>query len=89
MASRRRIGPVERGVRADLRSWDASSGEGLPALALVLARQLDDGAGLAFAAVARELRAVLDSLRPGKEVGDDDFDRFLADLSAPVRHSED
>ncbi len=87
-APRRKLGPVEKAVRKDLRSWDASAGDGMPAVAVVLARQLDDGAGLATAAVARELRACLETLRPQETTSDDEFAQFLADLSAPVRNPE-
>jgi hypothetical protein len=82
---RRRIGPVERCTRADLKSWDVAGG--LAEAAIVLARTLDEGAGLAVAAVARELRATMESLRPVEEEHDD-LDRFLASLSTPVRDSE-
>jgi hypothetical protein len=85
MPPRRRIGPVERGIRADLKEWDVTGG--LAESALVLAKTLDEGAGLAVAAVARELRATMESLRPVEEENDD-LDRFLASLSTPVRDSE-
>ena len=55
--------------------WDA-----LAALAVTLAMQLDAGAGMATAAVSKELRAVLDELPP-KDVPDDAFAKFAADLS--------
>lgn len=86
MAVRRQVGPVERATRKELREWDATGA--LAESALVLARTLDEGAGLAVAAVARELRATMDSMRPGGD-DDDDLDRFLAGLSAPVRHATD
>ena len=52
-------------------------------LALTLADQLDAGAGMATAAVSKELRATLREL---EEAGGDDveFDRFLAGMSGPV-----
>jgi hypothetical protein len=52
-------------------------------LALTLADQLDAGAGMATAAVSKELRATLREL---EEAGgdDDEFDRFLAGMSGPV-----
>ena len=86
MTTRRRIGPVERAVRSDLREWGIKSG--LSEAAIVLARTLDGDAGLAVAAVARELRATMETLRPVEEGSGDDFDRFLADLSTPVRNPE-
>ena len=52
----------------------------LSALAMTLAAQLDAGAGMATAAVSKELRAVLDELTP-KDVPDDAFAKFAADLS--------
>lgn len=52
----------------------------LSALALTLAAQLDAGAGMATAAVSKELRATLDALTP-EDVPDDAFARFAADLS--------
>lgn len=59
--------------------------EGLAASALVLARTLDEGAGLATAAVARELRATLTALTAGgSDEGEGDFDAIVASLSAPL-----
>lgn len=58
--------------------------EGLSAAALVLAAKLDGDAGLATAAVARELRATLTALTAAGSDGGDDFDGFLEQLSAPV-----
>jgi hypothetical protein len=61
-------------------------GEALAEMAYRLARTLDEGAGLAVAAVNRELRANLVELaRMGVPDDDDLEDR----LSAPVRDSED
>lgn len=51
--------------------------------AVLLAQTLDDGAGMATAAVARELRATLKELTPSD--GGDDFSRLMASLSAEVR----
>lgn len=59
----------------------------LVAIALTLARKLDEGAGMATAAVARELRCTLDAILKGADDdGDDVFDGFLAGLSAPMGH---
>jgi hypothetical protein len=60
--------------------------DGLAAAALVLAQALDDGAGLATAAVARELRATLTKLAEGvRDDGDvDPFAEFTAGLGVPA-----
>lgn len=59
----------------------------LVSLALTLARKLDEGAGLATAAVARELRATLDVLTKGDgDDSDDEFTGFIASLSSPLGH---
>lgn len=55
----------------------------LYAIAIALAQKLDEGAGMATAAVAAELRATLADLLV-KEEGDDDADAWLRDLSTPV-----
>jgi hypothetical protein len=51
-----------------------------------LARALDDGAGMAAAAVARELRVTLEALRGGGS-GDDGVATLLRELSSSVQHS--
>lgn len=81
-------GPVERKVRADVDALITGHpmGEGLAELAFTLARTLDDGAGLAVAAVSRELRATLNDLA-GMVLDDDDD--LEAQLSTPVRDAED
>lgn len=57
----------------------------LVSLALTLARKLDEGAGLATAAVGRELRATLDVLTKGDgDDSDDEFAGFIASLSSPL-----
>lgn len=58
--------------------------EALARLAVTLAEYLDDGAGMATAAVSKELRATLAALT-AKEVDDSDDEIFGADLPAPVR----
>jgi hypothetical protein len=61
---------------------------GLAATAVVLARTLDEGAGLATAAVARELRATLEALT--KDSRDDDgIGALINALSTPVGHAAD
>ena len=63
--------------------------EALGRLALTLAQALDDGAGMATAAVSKELRATLAALT-WKEVSPDEDDPiFGTDLSAPVRHNKE
>lgn len=59
---------------------------GLAEAALTLARSLDDGAGLATAAVARELRATLLELVRGgvRDDGPDPIAELVRELSAPV-----
>ena len=59
---------------------------GLAAAALTLARSLDDGAGLATAAVARELRATLLELVKGgaRDDGPDPIAELVRELSRPV-----
>ncbi len=54
-------------------------------VALTLARTLDEGAGMATAAVAREFRATLKELTPRD--GGDAFQKLMDELSAEVRHS--
>jgi hypothetical protein len=85
---RRRIGPVEQKVRADIEALVSAHpmGESLAEMSLNLARTLDAGAGLATAAVNRELRANLLEL---SRLAVDDADDFADDLSAPVRDAEE
>lgn len=81
-------GPVEVKVRADVGALVSAHpmGEALAAMAFALARSLDDGAGLATAAVSRELRATLVELsRLAVDADDDLEDR----LSTPVRDGEE
>ena len=80
-------GPVSAAVAADIARLtprldhpDAS----LMALALTLARTLDDGAGMATAAVARELRATLADLTPEEHHDDDGFAALIEQLRAPM-----
>jgi hypothetical protein len=82
--ARRRIGPVERQVKKDISALITAHpmGEALAAMSLNLARTLDDGAGLATAAVNRELRANLLEL---SRLAVDDNDDLDAELSAAVR----
>lgn len=61
-------------------------GEALSEMALCLARSLDEGAGMATAAVNRELRANLVELA---RMAVDDDDDLEAQLSSPLRDPED
>lgn len=84
--TQRRRGQVELATARTLRGIERvhAAHEGLAAAALVLARALDGDAGLATAAVARELRATLTALTAGRSEGGDDFEAIVASLSAPV-----
>jgi hypothetical protein len=73
---------VEDATRRELERLEALD-SALGAVALTLARALDDGAGMAAAAVSKELRATLKELTPRD--GGDPFAEFMASLSAPVR----
>lgn len=78
-----------KAVRAVLTSLRREGGvdtvdEALGQLALTLAKALDEGAGMATAAVSKELRATLAALT-AKEVVSDDEVVFGADLPAAVR----
>jgi hypothetical protein len=53
-------------------------------VALTLADSLDAGAGMATAAVARELRATLTELEEHHGGGSSELDRFLASMSSEV-----
>lgn len=79
-------GPNEKAVRATLKQLEVSVvSDALGRLAVTLAKTLDNDAGMATAAVSRELRATLAELegRHGA-VESDDFSRLLAELSSPV-----
>lgn len=88
MVTRRNKGPVERAVTQSIREiGELPQGlGGLAEVAKTLAKSLDEGAGLATAAVARELRATLVKLAEGSERDDgpDPLDELVAKLSAPV-----
>lgn len=85
---RRKIGPVERKVRADIAALVTAHpmGEALTEMSLNLARVLDEGAGLATAAVNRELRANLTEL---SRLAVDDDDDLADELSTPVRDEQE
>jgi hypothetical protein len=90
---RARRGPVERKVRADVAALMTAHpmGEALAEMAFTLARTLDEGAGLAVAAVNRELRANLVELARLGVNSDDALDDALStpDLPAAVRDEEE
>jgi hypothetical protein len=79
---------VERKVRTDIASLVTAHpmGEALAEMSYSLARALDEGAGLATAAVNRELRANLMELA---RLAVDDGDTLADELSTPVRHPQE
>lgn len=81
-------GDVETKVRQDVGALvtEHPMGEALSEMAFKLARTLDEGAGLAVAAVNRELRANLVELARLEVFSDDDD--FGDSLSTPVRDTE-
>jgi hypothetical protein len=84
------VGPIETGVTADLEHLTEPGTAALKATAIRLARTLDEGAGLATAAVARELRATLASLTREEPTDDaDGFAALVAALSSPVQHTSE
>jgi hypothetical protein len=86
-------GPVETATRSDIEAVVTvhPMGEALAAMAISLARTLDEGAGMAAAAVSRELRATLDDLASEVVGDDDDLDAEFCtpDLPSEVRDPED
>jgi DUF1365 family protein len=80
----RECGPVEAAVRGDVDAMDVTSSvaRSMAAAAFNLARKLDQDAGMATAAVARELRETLKAL--AEAAGDDDGSDLVAELSASV-----
>ena len=50
---------------------------------------IDEGAGMAMAAVSRELRAALSQLEARTGGIEDDFDKLLAELSPKVGNTKD
>jgi hypothetical protein len=78
-------GPVERATRRDVKTLGGLAGVqgSLAEAAYRLARTLDEGAGLATAAVARELRATLLALKEAGGVGAR-ADDLAAALSSPL-----
>ena len=90
------FGPVETKVREDVGALitEHPMGEALAEMSFNLARVLDQGAGLAVAAVNRELRANLVELARLGVGGDDDLDDQLStpepgDVPTEVRDEEE
>jgi hypothetical protein len=77
---------VEAAVRENLADAPQNSPAhvALIATAITLARKLDEGAGMATAAVAKELRATLDAILRGAEDDDDGLDNFVNGLGLPA-----
>lgn len=92
-ARKPRYGAVEKKVREDVGALVTQHpmGESLAEMAFTLAHTLDEGAGLAVAAVNRELRTTLVELvRLEVPSDDDDFgDELSIPLPAPVRDPEE
>jgi len=76
----RQSGVIEQAVRDDLRTLGSTHlmRSGLTELAIALAQTLDKGAGLAVAAVSRELRATLTALAAQSDGDDDDLEDELS-----------
>ena len=86
--SKPRVLPCRAAVLSTLRQLEADPvTEARAQLALTLADALDAGAGMATAAISKELRAVLRELEEGHG-GDDELAGFLAGLSSEVGDSE-
>lgn len=77
-------GPVQTAVRLDVGAMGELRGvqPSLAETAFALAAQLDAGAGMATAAVARELRATLAEMTKGR-TDDDATAAFIATLATP------
>lgn len=88
MSERRRRGRVELATARSIREiGELPRGlAGLAESALTLAKALDDGAGLATAAVARELRATLTMLAKGtaSDSNGDAVAELVARLGTPM-----
>lgn len=79
------MGPNEKAVRATLKQLKVSiASDALGRLAVTLAAALDADAGMATAAISRELRATLSELETRNGEPSDEFGRIIAELSAPV-----
>src|SRR5690606_27091584 len=76
---------VEAEVRAQLENAPEihPAHRALVATAITLARKLDEGAGMATAAVSKELRATLDAILKAGEGAEDELDAFVNSLGTP------
>lgn len=84
------MGPNEKAVRATLKQLEVSiTSDALGRLAVTLAVALDGDAGMATAAISRELRATLSELEQRNGEPSDDFGRIIAELSAPMVNATD
>jgi hypothetical protein len=77
-------GPVAEAVQRELEDLGKAD-TALGKIAVNLAWSLDAGAGMAAAAVAKELRETLKELTP--KDGGDEFSQLMASLSSPVRNT--
>lgn len=78
-------GPMEKAVRATLKALEVSPvSDARARLAIVLAISLDGDAGMATAAISRELRATLAELESRDDGDTDGFAQLIAELSAPM-----
>lgn len=83
-------GPNEKAVRQTLKQLEVDvMSDALGRLAVTLAKALDADAGMATAAISRELRATLAELEQRNGEPPDDLSRFLAQVSAPVVDAKD
>jgi hypothetical protein len=82
-------GANAKAVRATLKQLEVNPvTDARGRLALTLAQALDGDAGMATAAVARELRATLAELEGRNDGNTDDLASLLAGLSTPVEHTK-
>lgn len=78
-------GPMEKAIRATLRALEVDAAKDARGrLAIVLAVSLDGDAGMATAAISRELRATLTELESRDGGSTDEFTDLLRQLSAPM-----
>ena len=74
-------GEVEQAVRDELKAHDGAQGTvALAAIAIALAKEIDDRAATSVAGAARQLVATLTEIRRASVKVDDELARFLADL---------
>jgi hypothetical protein len=86
----RAYGPNEKAVRSHLKVLEVSdTDDARGRLAITLAKALDNDAGMATAAVSRELRATLAELEGRDDGNNDELNRLIADLSSPMVDTSD